>query len=107
MGEHKNNPVAVLKSQQPPQKQIAVMDLGDDIALANLSLEPVKTAAGDFAVGIIATGGRISPIVGLTSRRVMIGLLPTMPLAHIKLLLDGKEIPEAPEFPNGDLTVAS
>jgi hypothetical protein len=108
MGLHHTNPVAQLKAAQPPQQQIKVMDLGDDMALANISFEPIRTAEGHFAVGIIATGGRISPIVGLQTRRVMIGVIPTMPLEHIKLLLDGKELPtDDSEAPVGPALVTS
>jgi hypothetical protein len=103
LGLHHTNPVA--QANAVPQRQIKVMDLGDDIALAGISLEPIRGPGGEFAVAIVATGGRMSQFVPLQPVRVMIGMIPVMPLAHIKLLLDGKEIPE--EAPAGPALVTS
>ena len=95
MGLHHTNPVAV--ANRAPQQQVRVMDLGDGIALAGISFEPVKGADGEFAIGVIATGGRMSDLMPMTPRRVMIGTRPTVGLEVIKALLDGREPPAPSE----------
>lgn len=99
MGDHRKrpskNPIALANAV--PQQQVRVMDLGDSIGLAGISFEPMRTKEGAFAIAIIATGGRMSDLVPMQPVRVMIGMLPTIPLEAIKALLDGREPPALPE----------
>lgn len=95
MGAHRDNPVA-LANAVPQRRGVPVIDLGDSVGLLGLALKPIKDpVSGEFRVAVVAAGGRVSDLMPLQPREVVIGFIPVVPLDMIKKLLLG-EIVDGP-----------
>jgi len=90
MGEHRRNPVAIANAV-PQRRDVPVADLGEGIGLVGLSLEPIRTPEGGFAVGLMAQGGRLSDLVPMQPRKVLLAVIQCPPIETVRALLDGRE----------------
>ena len=97
MGDHRRNPVSLANAV--PQQQVRAMDLGDNIALLGIRLVP-SVKDGNFAVLVVAGGGRMSDLMPMQPTEVVIGVVPTIPMEGVKALLSGQDWPATPESPD-------
>lgn len=86
MGEHHLNPVA--KANAVPRETIRVLDLGDDLVLAGIFLQPVfredKDGSKHLAVLLMATVGRKSNLVPLQPISIPLGEVGAAPMEKFK-----------------------